>query len=408
MRISWCYIVCSLALAISAAFAQDFEAPLHDRAYFKSLDDVTLQLKADIPEAREVFRERVANYTPEQMEAIHDAYRQALREKQCRDGASSEVLLERISTTEDCEQLMYAHIALRARYAEAEADEQRAIRESYLASWRAMSPPDLAKSEQEIDFDKFFGYLQNLHHYFHLESEALPILEERCIQNGLANGVCHMYQTLFMGPYEVGPLTAARAEAEYMAVFRTGKMIEMNGESAGVLEATLHSLLGKCGPSGLEALQRMGTLKTPTGMAALRYMHTPEAEAILWEILEDPASHPQTKIDVLRVLNDYQYRNPSDERIRRYREPLAGILAAPKDGSNYDLQALEEAVLMAVKIGDSHYRDPILALERSLDPAALQKADLTDSEGLDPEKFPKRYTSDSLRAAIDNAKGVLQ
>lgn len=408
MRMIWACAISSAILRSFTALSQEPEAPPQDRAYFESLDDVALQLNADIPEAREVFRERAVHYTPEQMSAASAAYHQALREQECRDGASSEVLLERIRTTEDRKQLMYAHLALQRRYPDADAPEQAAIRETYLASWRAMEPPDLKKWEQEIDFDKFFGYLHYLHYYFPAESEALPILEERCIQSGLHNGVFHMYQTLMKAPYEVGPLTAARAETEYMATFRSDNKIKMDGEFAAQLEATLHAVLGKCGPSGMEALQRMDTLKTPNGIEALRTMCTAEAEAILWEIAEDSASHAQTKVNVLRVLNDYQYRNPSDERLRRFREPLVGILTVPKDATKYDLHALEEAVRMAVKIGDPYYRRPILALERSLDPAMLRKTDVANTQGMDPVKYPVLYTTNSLRNAIADAKGVLK
>lgn len=408
MNISCCYTICLLALVSSIALSQELEAPRQDRAYFESLDDVTLQLNADNPEAREVFRERAAHYTPEQMSAASAAYRQALREQECRDGASSEVLLERIRTTEDRKQLMNARLALQERFTDADALEKAAIRESYVASWRAMESPDLEKWEQEIDFDKYFGYLQQLHHYFPAESDALPILEERCVQSGLRDGAFHMYQALMKAPYELGPLTAARAEAEYMATFRTDKDISMNGETSAQLEATLHAVLGKCGPSGMEALQRMGTLKTSNGLEALRTMRTPEAEAILWEIAEDPTAHAQTKVNVLRVLSDYQYRDPSDERLQRFREPVARILALSKDATKYDLQALEEAVLLAVRIGDGHNRKAIVALERALEPKVLRKTDMVNTQGMDPVKYPVRYTGDSLHAAIAAAKEGLK
>jgi hypothetical protein len=228
------------------------------------------------------------------------------------------------------------------------------------------------------------------------------------VESGLHNGALRMYQALMDSRFEVGPLTAAKAEALYVEEFQSGHKPSWNTEEHFILGATLQGVLGRCGASGLAALRRMGTLTTPEGIEALRYMNTPEAEEVLLEMLEDPTSHPLTKLDVMRVLNHYQYTDPKPERLARYREPLVGILVVPTDDWQYDLQTLEKAVRMAMSTGDPYYREAILALERSLDPAALEKADRADTEGLDPTQFPKKYDSASLLHAINSAKNVLR
>lgn len=403
-------IICLVAVLCLAATGQETTRNLGARAYLESLDDVALMLlRPDVPEAREVFRERAANYTHAQRKAVMGAYQKAYGELHSRDGASVETLLDRINTTDDNEHLQSAFLALHKRYSAADESDLAAIREAYLASWRALpvpAPPD--SGDLGMDLSRSRSYLNHMRYYFPHEADALPILEERCVESGLHEGMNRMFSALFGGGFELGPLTAARAEAVYKAEFQSGKTSAMGPQSYFVLEATIQSVLGKCGPSGLEALRRLGTLNTPSGIEALRYMNTPEAEESLGEILEDPATHPLTKLDVMRVLDGYQYTNPNSDRIRRFREPLAGILVVPEDGSSYSLNTLEKAVQMAAKTRDSYYREPILKLERSLDPAALEKADRADTEGLDPEQFPKKYNSNSLRAAIKNAEGLLK
>lgn len=216
-----------------------------------------------------------------------------------------------------------------------------------------------------------------------------------------------MFNTLLRGQFALGPLTAARAEAVYNAEFQPGTLSSMDGESYYVLRSILLSVMGKCGESGIAALRRLEVLSTPEGFSALKTMELVDAEPLLWEMVEDPDTQPLTKLEAMYMIQFKAYNAHDSARSLRFREPLSALLTMPRSNESYQLEILERAVDLAMRLKDTYYHPRLTTLEASIDWKALAELERNAQGGLDPDKFPLQYSVGSLKSTIESAKAHL-
>lgn len=398
--------VCSLALLCTITVAQEATPDRRSREYLESLDDVTLLLHEDAKGALNVYKERSRNYTKEQSAAVMQAYLTARAEQLSSDNATTEVLLERMSTSIDTQQRQYASMALLRKYEKADDAERLAIRLAFVTAWQALPAPQVGERPGDAH-TLFFTFLHRLDNFFSDEAEVLPVLEERCVDSGLDEGLFQMFNTLLRGQFALGPLTAARAEAVYNAEFQPGTLSSMDGESYYVLRSILLSVMGKCGESGIAALRRLEVLSTPEGFSALKTMELVDAEPLLWEMVEDPDTQPLTKLEAMYMIQFKAYNAHDSARSLRFREPLSALLTMPRSNESYQLEILERAVDLAMRLKDTYYHPRLTTLEASIDWKALAELERNAQGGLDPDKFPLQYSVGSLKSTIESAKAHL-
>ena len=312
-----------------------------------------------------------------------------------------------MSASPDPKQQLHANIVLQRRYEEADDVERQAMGKTYLAAWRALSVPQTYEPSS-IEEEEYRSFFRHLDLFFPDEADALPILEERCVASGLHNGLYRMFDTLSDGSFELGPLTAARAEAVYAAKLAPGKGRDMDGHSYLLLRGNVLSVLGQCGESGMAVLQRLDVLDTPEGFSALNSMGIVESEPLFWELLEDPDTGPEYKLKIIRAIQIKTYNYPDPDRERRYREPLVALLQAPTTNESYQLGRLEQALELVTRTQDKYYYPHVVALESTLDWNLMAEAERIGQGGMDPDMFPLQHTVASLREAIKATKATLR